>query len=552
MLEIIDFNVRFSKKGRLIDAVKGISFSVNAGETLGLVGESGSGKSVSVMSLLGLVQTGAFRLETSGKAWFQLASGEKIDLLQAKPAAVREICGREIGMIFQEPMSSLNPVQRVGFQLMEAVQLHTRQEKKEAINAALQLLEAVELPEPQVIFHAYPHQLSGGQKQRIAIAMALAGKPRLLIADEPTTALDVTVQRSVLDLLKKLQQQNELGMIFISHDLAVIRHMCDRVAVLKSGEILECAPVEQLFQSPESPYTKTLLACRTRLTTRPERLPYFISPTAQPAPLNDESAAPAKTRPDQTPFLQVKKLSVQFQSGRRKVQALQDLSFSLHKGEMLGVVGESGSGKTTLGRSILQLLREAKGEIRLGEQALHHLKPDSLRPLRKEFQMIFQDSKAAFNPKMTIGESITEGLRAFKIGDNATARNAIAAEWMEKVELSSGLLNRYAHELSGGQRQRAGIARALAIQPALLICDECVSALDMSIQAQILNLLKTLQGQLGFAGIFISHDISAVHWISHRMLVLQNGQLVEQGDADQVTRQPSHPYTRQLMDAVLS
>ena len=532
-----------------------ISFDVNKGEILGIVGESGSGKSLTSLAIMGLLPKNA---HLSGSILFN----DKENLREIiNTAASDDLRGAEMGMIFQEPMTSLNPSMRCGEQVIENILIHNKVSKIEAKERVLKLFAKVQLPDPPRIYSAYPHELSGGQKQRVMIAMAIASEPKLLIADEPTTALDVTVQKSILNLLKQLQKDSGMSIIFISHDLGVIAELCDRVIVMYKGEIVETGVVKQIFHHPKENYTKGLIACRPKMDGRLKKLPIvndFIQ--EKNISLAKESEAERKERFNriyaESPILKINNLHKYFKvntglfSPKKEIKAVDDVNFELFKGETLGLVGESGSGKTTLSRTLLLLEKPTEGEIIYNGIDLAKASSKEIRKLRKEIQIIFQDPYSSLNPRQTIQEIITEPLFIHKIGSNSKERKAIAAELLQKVDLPITALKKYPHEFSGGQRQRIGIARALALKPKIIICDESVSALDVSVQAQVLNLLNDLKKEFGLTYIFISHDLSVVKYMSDRLIVLKNGEMQEYGDADAIYEHPQTDYTRDLIAAI--
>ncbi|WP_395090588.1 ABC transporter ATP-binding protein [Vaginella massiliensis] len=555
ILKIEDLNLHFGDRHILDD----VSFTVSKGETLGVVGESGSGKSVTALAVMGLLSRNA-SIEHNSKILFNSSSGV-IDLAKLDRAAFEKIRGNEIGMIFQEPMTSLNPSIRCGHQVEETILLHQKLSKTEAKAKVLRLFEKVKLPDPERIYKAYPHELSGGQKQRVMIAIAISCEPKLLIADEPTTALDVTVQKATLDLLKDLQQTEGMSMLFISHDLGVIANMSEEVLVMFRGKVVEKGKVKTIFQDPEQHYTKGLIACRPRLNERYKRLP-----TVKDFLENDNYQSEILTTQErekfhkklyqQAPLVEVKNLKKYFYSssvfGPEKiaVKAVDNISFKVYPGETLGLVGESGSGKTTLSRSLLLLEKPSSGEIFFEGKDISKLNKHEIRRLRKDIQIIFQDPYSSLNPRHTVAQILMEPMEVHGIGTNKADRRKRAAELLEKVSLNASDLSKYPHEFSGGQRQRIGIARALALEPKFIICDESVSALDVSVQAQVLNLLNDLKAEFGFTYIFISHDLAVVKYMSDQLLVMQHGELKELADADEVYANPKTQYTKDLIDAI--
>jgi peptide/nickel transport system ATP-binding protein len=558
------------------EAVRGISFSIPDQRTVALVGESGSGKSVTAMSLLQLLPDNARIHPGSQVHW----AGQ--NLLELHGEAMRRIRGREISMVFQDPMSSLNPVQTVGDQIAEVLRIQGGMSAGQARTRVLELMEEVGLPEPRARAKAYAHQLSGGQQQRAMIALAIACEPRLLIADEPTTALDVTVQRQIIDLLLRLQQTRRMSMLFISHDLNLVGELAHAVVVLRRGVIREQGPAEAIFRSPQDAYTRALLACRPGLgRVAPggrQRLPTIedllepqdgdgvvadlASSTIMPTGPN---AAAASNPPEAEagPILQVTGLRKDYvlNSGLfsglmpglfsgTKIAAVQNASFSLNRGRTLGVVGESGSGKTTLGLMLTRLLANSAGEIRFAGHDLTALTASGLMPFRRRIQIIFQNPYASLNPRFTVGQILIEPLRVHQIGSSDDEREALALQWLERVGLTAQAFGKYPHEFSGGQRQRIAIARCLTMQPEILVCDECVSALDVSVQATVLNLLLDLQEAFGLTYVFISHDLAVVQFMADEILVMRQGEIVEQGPAESIYANPQHPYTQQLLAAI--
>jgi len=552
LLEVRDLRVSFGAH----EAVRGLSFDIAQGETLALVGESGCGKSATALALMRLVPAPG---RVSGSVRF-----DGRELLDLTPREVREMRGQQISMIFQEPMTSLNPVLAVGAQIVETLRRHERLSKQAAWRRAVELLELVQIPEPQRRVFDYPHELSGGQRQRVMIAMAVACRPRLLIADEPTTALDVTIQAHILELLDGLRRELAMSLLLITHDLGMVAQHADRVAVMLAGEKVEDAPVAGLFTQPQHAYTRGLLGASLNLADdlhyRGWKLPEIRHGLAEdgkpsfavvPRSVRTEARAASPDDGVETPLLDVRDLRVEYpqRRGHAALPAVAGVSFSIARGETVGLVGESGCGKSSLSKAIVRLVPAAAGEIRLRGTDLATLGERDLRPLRRHVQMVFQDPYASLNPRRTVAEILDTVLVVNRIG-TAQQRRARIAAMLDRVGLPASALGRYPHEFSGGQRQRIGIARALVLEPDLLICDEPVSALDVSIQAQILNLLVDLKRDLGLAYLFISHDLSVVRYIADRVHVMQAGRIVESGDHRDIWRAPQHPYTRTLLDAI--
>ncbi|MBL7748545.1 MAG: ABC transporter ATP-binding protein, partial [Chitinophagaceae bacterium] len=546
LLTIKNLSLDFIAESGTTPALKNISFTLQKGEILALVGESGSGKSVTSLSILQLLPSPPARY-TAGQILFSEDGATQTDLLQRKKTELQHIRGNKIAMIFQEPMTSLNPVLTCGQQVMESLLQHKNISATAAKQQTIAWLERVKLPEPEAMFNRYPHQLSGGQKQRVMIAMAMCCQPSLLICDEPTTALDVTVQKTILQLIKELQQQTGMGVIFITHDLGVVAEIADRALVMYKGEIVEQDTVKEIFLHPKHPYTKALLACRPVNHERGKRLPVvsdFLGNEDNRTQKKMEELQKADTSPlrktDET-LLTAKNLSVWFPSKKTWLgkpisftKAVDDVSFEVYKGETLGLVGESGCGKTTLGRTLLRLVEPTAGSIIYNNIDLTAKKRDELKSLRKEIQIVFQDPYSSLNPRLTIGSAIAEPMKVHGIGNSAKQRKDEVIALLEKVNLKADHFNRYPHEFSGGQRQRIVIARALALSPSFVVCDESVSALDVSVQAQVLNLLNDLKKEFGFTVIFISHDLSVVRYISDRILVMNKGKIEESGPADTI------------------
>ena len=551
LLDIKDLEVSFLHEGDYRSVVHGVSYSLERGKTLGIVGESGSGKSVSSMAIMQLLPRKTSRVKGS-----ILFDGQ--DLLTYNEHQMRQIRGSRISMIFQEPMTALNPVQKCGAQVMEMLLLHEKVSRQEARQRTLDLFNEVLLPRPEKIFDSYPHEISGGQKQRVMIAMALICNPDIIIADEPTTALDVTVQKTILQLLRDLQQRHNIAIIFITHDLGVIAQIADDVVVMYHGDIVEQGPASQVLFHPQHPYTQGLLACRPPLDCRPKRLPTvsdFLNGTNQTSDMIEEEAP--KIFDTQSPLISVRDLEVTyvlkksfFGKPLQTLSAVDHISFDIYKGETLGLVGESGCGKTTLGRSLLKLLECNSGNILYKGKNLNTLSHRELQQLRPRLQIIFQDPYSSLNPRIPIGEAILEPLRFHHMYDSESQRRERVYELMSQVGLEKDWYYRYPHEFSGGQRQRVCIARALILQPELVVCDESVSALDVSVQAQVLNLLNDLKRQYGFTYLFITHDLSVVKFLSDRIMVMRQGKMVEIAPADDLYANPKSAYTQSLIDAI--
>jgi ABC-type glutathione transport system ATPase component len=544
--------VEFETKDGTVVGVEDISFEIGPGETVCVVGESGSGKSVSSLSLMRLVEFGGGRI-TGGRLLFDRGRGDVVDVAQASPDVMRTIRGNEIGMIFQEPMTSLNPVFTVGRQLTEGLRVHKGMSRREAEARALDLLRQVRIPEPERRLTQYPHELSGGMRQRVVIAMALACEPKMLIADEPTTALDVTIQAEILALIDRLKRETGTAVMFITHDMAVVAQMADRVVVMYRGNKVEEGPVEEIFERPQHPYTQALLAAVPKLgEMRGKSAPEPMRLLGSAAP---DDVAPIRPVEDRV-LLDVKSLVTRFpvKGGffRRtvaNVHAVEDVSFAIKLGQTLSLVGESGCGKSSAGRSILRLVEPASGEIWLDGKNIIDFDQSELRRARRDMQMVFQDPFASLNPQMQLMDQVAEPLRNYNLvgGSELTDR---VAQLFDRVELPRSFLRRYPHELSGGQRQRVAIARALALNPKLIIADEAVSALDVSVQAQVLNLIMELQADLDISILFISHDMAVVERVSHNVGVMYLGRIVEMGPRGAIFEDPRHPYTKQLLKAV--
>ncbi len=575
LLEVKNLVTEFRTEDETVKAVNNISFTLSKGETIGIVGESGSGKSVTSLSVMRLIPNPPGKI-TAGEIIFHSKTKGPIDIVTLPEKEMRQLRGNEIAMIFQEPMTSLNPVYTCGDQVMEAILLHQKVSKKEAKELTINLFKEVQLPRPDDIFNSYPHQISGGQKQRVMIAMAMSCKPTILIADEPTTALDVTVQATILDLMLKLQREQKMGIMFITHDLGVIAELADKVVVMYKGKIVEQGSVLDIFSNPTHPYTKGLLACRPPLDKRLLWLPTVsdfmktndageliestpsVKDVAEKHVLSKEERTEAhKKLYSKQPILQIKNLKTYFPIqrglfGKAKgfVHAVDDVSFDVYPGETLGLVGESGCGKTTLGRTILRLIEPTSGEILFDGINITKIDAAKMRALRKDIQIIFQDPYSSLNPRITIGQAIMEPMQVHGILENDKARKERVIELLHRVNMNESHFYRYPHEFSGGQRQRVCIARAIALNPKFIICDESVSALDVSVQAQVLNLLNELKREFDFTYIFVSHDLSIVKFMSDRMVVMNKGKVEEMGDADEIYSNPQSEYTKNLINAI--
>ncbi|AUH35231.1 ABC transporter ATP-binding protein [Paracoccus tegillarcae] len=552
LVSIENLRVEFETNDGIVVGVNDVSFDIKPGECVCVVGESGSGKSVSSLSLMRLVEFGGGEI-TNGKLMFDRGDGEVVDLAQQKTPIMRDIRGNQIGMIFQEPMTALNPVFTIGDQLTEGLIVHRGLAKKDARAKALEILRQVRIPEPERRLDQYPHELSGGMRQRIVIAIAMACEPRLLICDEPTTALDVTIQAEILALIDRLKREKQIAVMFITHDMAVVAQMADRVVVMYRGNKVEEGPVEQIFENPREDYTKMLLAAVPRLGE--------MTGKSAPEPMrlmkdgSREAADPVISKDPRT-LLEVQHLTTRFavKGGILKrtvaqVHAVEDVSFKINSGETMSLVGESGSGKSTVARSILRLVDPDSGSVTLDGTDILALRPSDLRKARRDMQMIFQDPFASLDPQMKLYDQVAEPMQNYGIGSRSERQDRIAALF-DRVELPRHFMRRYPHEMSGGQRQRIAIARALALNPKLIVADEAVSALDVSVQAQVLNLLMELQQDLGISMLFISHDMAVVERVSHYVGVMYLGRIVEMGTRQQVFENPQHSYTKQLMLAV--
>lgn len=554
-------NLRVSFKGedkKYIETVKGISFDIPANTTVALVGESGSGKSVTSLATMGLLPVGQSKIDEQSKIIF-----EGKDLLSLSRKEMRKICGKDIAMIFQEPMSSLNPVFTVGNQIAEVLCLHMGLSRKQARQRVLELLKEVGIPSPETKIDAYPNQLSGGQQQRVMIAMAIACEPKLLIADEPTTALDVTIQKQIIDLLESLRKRRQMSMLFITHDLALVGEIADKVIVMRHGEIREQGAAEEVLEQPKDVYTRALLYCRPQMSQRPYRLPVTSDFMRQEDDVLveqsfDVSEIPERKRGlngDEQIILEVKDLKKSFYSrkglfGKEEFQAVKGVSFKLAKGKTLGLVGESGSGKTTVGLLLMRLHQASGGQAFIEGKDILSLTEKEFAKYQRKIQIIFQNPYASLNPRFTIGQILLEPMQIHGIGKDDAERKQIALSLLERVNLPEQAYYRYPHEFSGGQRQRIAIARCLTLKPEILICDESVSALDVSVQAQVLNLLQDLQDEFGLSYIFISHDLSVVKYISDQVMVMNHGEVVEIANSDELYAHPQHDYTKRLLQAI--
>lgn len=554
LLQLDHVTISAKKEGQWTPIVKDASFSLGYNEILGIVGESGSGKSVTSLAAMGLLPKGILEI-TEGKIDFE---GQDIASLSEKE--LQNLRGNDIAMIFQEPMSSLNPSLKCGYQVEEILMRHTSLSKKEIKARVLELFEKVKLPNPSQLYNRYPHEISGGQKQRVMIAMAIACKPKILIADEPTTALDVTVQKEIILLLKELQQETGMSILFISHDLSLVSEIADRVLVMYRGEIVEQGTVAEIFNSPKHIYTKALINSRPSLGVRLERLPtiqdYLENKVSTAEVTPEQRQEKHKALYNTVPLLEVVNVEKEYISSAGLLgknvtfKAVDDVSFKIYEGETLGLVGESGCGKSTLGNAILQLDKPTAGKILYRGTDLTKLSAKAIRELRKEIQIIFQDPYSSLNPRITVGKAIMEPMQVHRLYKNDKERRQKTIEILNRVGLGEEHFNRYPHEFSGGQRQRIGIARTIALQPKLIVCDESVSALDISVQAQVLNLLNELKENFGFTYIFISHDLAVVKYMSDQVLVMNKGKIEEMNEADALYAHPQKAYTKKLIDSV--
>jgi len=564
ILKVDDFSLELRRDEEWKQILHHVSFSLKKGETVGIVGESGSGKSVTALSVMRLLNPNMSKF-TSGNIFFQ-DNDHELNLLTATEQEMRSIRGARIAMIFQEPMTSLNPVIKCGEQVTEAILLHQTITKKEAYDKVIELFKEVMLPRPEKIFDSYPHELSGGQKQRVMIAMAMSCNPDILIADEPTTALDVTVQKNILELIRSLQQRYGMSVIFITHDLGVVAEIAEKVVVLYKGRIVEAGPIQDIFRNPQHPYTQGLLACRPPLDIRPKRLSTvddYMKSSAEHKTVAQEVVSTTERQLShqrlyaEKPLISISHLFKDYPIRKRKlferqeyVHAVHDVSLEVYEGETLGLVGESGCGKSTLGRSMIRLIEPTSGSVNYKGMNLLQLSGREMMKLRKDLQIILQDPYSSLNQRITIGSAIMEPMQVHRLYANDKERKKRAIELLERVSLDESHFYRYPHEFSGGQRQRISIARALAVNPRFIICDESVSALDVSVQAQVLNLLNELKQEYHLTYIFISHDLSVVKYMSDRMAVMQNGVIVEMSEADQLYEHPQTDYTKKLIGAI--
>jgi len=551
LLKVDNLRVSFRvSKKEYVETVKGISFEIPHNTTVALVGESGSGKSVSSLAVMGLLPVDTSRIASESQIVFEGKS-----LLDMSLAERRQLCGRDISMIFQEPMTSLNPVFTVGFQIAEVLQLHMQMNAQQARSRAIELLEEVGIPDPQRKVDAYPSQLSGGQQQRVMIAMAIACEPKLLIADEPTTALDVTIQKQIIDLINALRIKRQMSVLFITHDLALVGEIANHVIVMRHGEIREAGSVEQIFERPADTYTQALLHCRPSLDHRPWRLPVISDFMDNHGELPPQEERTRGLRGDEEIILDVRNLSKSFFTreglfGKKEFKAVDQVSFKLARGKTLGVVGESGSGKTTVGLSLLRLHQATSGQAIFDGKDILSMSNKEFLQYKRRIQIIFQNPYASLNPRFTIGQILMEPMRIHEIGQNDAERAKMAQQLLDKVGLPSTAFHRYPHEFSGGQRQRIAIARCLTMKPEVLVCDESVSALDVSVQAQVLNLLQDLQEEFGMSYIFISHDLAVVKYIADQVMVMNKGKVVELANADDLYHHPQQTYTKTLLGAI--
>ena len=554
ILSINNLDISFLKERKYLPVVHQLTYELYENEILGIVGESGSGKSVSSLAIMGLLPSSISKI-ANGSIVFE---GKDISLLSDQE--FQKIRGNEIAMIFQEPMSSLNPSMKCGMQVAEILEIHTSLSKREIKNQVISLFEKVKLPNPEELFSKYPHQISGGQKQRVMIAMAIACKPKILIADEPTTALDVTVQKEIIQLLKELQRETKMSILFISHDLSLVSEIANRVLVMYKGQIVEQGIAKEIFENPQHNYTKALIASRPSMDFRLKRLPTiqdFLKESFKSEIVSAEERKKYQLKIySKSPLLEVRNIEKDYFSSvglfgkQHSFKAVNEVSFKIYEGETVGLVGESGCGKSTLGNAILQLDKATSGQILYKGNDITNLNKDDVRKLRKEIQIIFQDPYSSLNPRIPIGKAIMEPMKVHGLFANDAERKVKAIEILERVGLGESFFNRYPHEFSGGQRQRIGIARTIALQPKLIVCDESVSALDISVQAQVLNLLNELKENFGFTYIFISHDLAVVKYMSDQVLVMNKGKIEEMADADELYAHPKSEYTKKLIEAI--
>ncbi|MEO6220271.1 MAG: ABC transporter ATP-binding protein [Ginsengibacter sp.] len=575
LLQIIDLSVDFITESGNISAIQNVSFEVTKGETVAVVGESGSGKTVTSLSILQLLSSPP-AIYRSGNIFFSETGISRADMLSLHEKELRQIRGNKISMIFQEPMSSLNPVKTCGVQVMEALLIHKKIKRNDAKQKTIGLFKQVKLPDPAAMVNRYPHQLSGGQKQRVMIAMAMSCEPTLLIADEPTTALDVTVQKTILQLIKELQYQKDMGVIYITHDLSLVAEIADKVIVMYKGRVVETGTVKEIFLQPQHPYTQALISCRPNSASKGRRLPVISDFLKDSSHKKNSDELPKTAFVDKkfinhieerkteeeilanpTPLLKVENLRVYFPVKKSftgkilsETKAVNDVSFFVENGETLGLVGESGCGKTTLGRALIRLIHPTSGKILFNGKNIADLPDEQMRRMRKNIQIIFQDPYGSLNPRITIGQAINEPMKIHNVLPDEKQRKERIMQLLKKVDLKSEHFNRYPHEFSGGQRQRICIARALSLDPDFIICDESVSALDVSVQAQVLNLLNELKEELGFTCIFISHDLEVVHYISNRIMVMNKGKIEETGTANDIYFNPKSVYTQNLLASI--
>ena len=552
LLEVRNLQVRFRvDKDTTVEALRHVSFAVPRNQTVALVGESGSGKSVSSLAIMGLLPPETALINEDADIIF---NGKNLQRMSLKER--RRLCGRDISMIFQEPMSSLNPVYTVGYQIAEVLRMHMGMNAGQAKNRAIELLEEVGIPDPHIRINSYPHEMSGGQQQRVMIAMAIACEPQLVIADEPTTALDVTIQKQILDLLQALQEKRQMSVLFITHDLLMVSEIADRVIVMRHGQIQESGNAEQVFVQPAHPYTQALLQCRPPLNERPWRLPVIEDVMFPQAHIQPETGERLRGYEENVPFLlDVRGLSKSFFSReglfrKKEFKAVKEVSFGMHKGKTLGVVGESGSGKTTVGLTLLRLHEPTAGQAFFDGKDIFAMPAREFHSCKRRIQIVFQNPYASLNPRFTVGQVLMEPMQIHGIGSDDRERMELAMDWLKRVGLEHSAFYRYPHEFSGGQRQRIAIARCLTLHPEVLVCDESVSALDVSVQAQVLNLLQDLQDEFGISYLFISHDLSVVRYMADQVMVMRNGEIVELGDSDRIYDFPEHPYTQMLLKAI--